>query len=331
MGQRYRRRAMPPPEVVPFAEEHVEAAGELLAARHRRQRAAEPLLPERFEDPTEAAGEIARVGAAEGSSGASAFRDGRLVGYLVGAPRSHPVWGDNVWVELPGHAVEKAEDARDLYAVAAAGWVERGRTRHYVFVPASDGALVESWFALGFGQQQAHAVREIPEPRDAELPERLEIRAPRMGELEALIELDLALPVHHGGSPIFSTVPPQSREASREEWVTTIAGDDDKILIGALDGRPVACWALLAFDEEGDDVALMRPEDACFLHFAVTLPEARGAGIGVALTDAAFAWARAEGYRTIVTDWRVANLLASRFWPRRGFRTTFLRLYRHIP
>ena len=75
----------------------------------------------------------------------------------------------------------------------------------------------------------------------------------------------------------------------------------------------------------------MRPADACFLHFAVTLPEARGSGIGVALTDAAFAWARAEGYRTMATDWRVTNLLASRFWPRRGFRTTFVRLYRHIP
>jgi hypothetical protein len=27
----------------------------------------------------------------------------------------------------------------------------------------------------------------------------------------------------------------------------------------------------------------------------------------------------------------VTNLLASRFWPRRGFRTTFLRVYRSIP
>jgi hypothetical protein len=27
----------------------------------------------------------------------------------------------------------------------------------------------------------------------------------------------------------------------------------------------------------------------------------------------------------------VTNLLASRFWPRRGFRTSFLRLYRSIP
>jgi hypothetical protein len=33
----------------------------------------------------------------------------------------------------------------------------------------------------------------------------------------------------------------------------------------------------------------------------------------------------------MVTDWRVTNLLASRFWPRRGFRTSFVRLYRSIP
>ena len=33
----------------------------------------------------------------------------------------------------------------------------------------------------------------------------------------------------------------------------------------------------------------------------------------------------------MTTDWRVTNLLASRFWPKRGFRPTFLRLYRSIP
>ena len=41
--------------------------------------------------------------------------------------------------------------------------------------------------------------------------------------------------------------------------------------------------------------------------------------------------ARERGYPTIVVDWRVTNLLSSRFWPGRGFRTTFLRLYRSIP
>jgi ribosomal protein S18 acetylase RimI-like enzyme len=61
------------------------------------------------------------------------------------------------------------------------------------------------------------------------------------------------------------------------------------------------------------------------------LPEARGSGIGVALTEAVLARAREEGYACMITDWRVTNLLASRFWPRRGFRPMFFRLYRSIP
>jgi GNAT superfamily N-acetyltransferase len=61
------------------------------------------------------------------------------------------------------------------------------------------------------------------------------------------------------------------------------------------------------------------------------LPEARGSGVGLALVAASFVWAREHGYGAMVTDWRVTNLLASRFWARCGVRTTFLRLYRSIP
>ena len=84
-------------------------------------------------------------------------------------------------------------------------------------------------------------------------------------------------------------------------------------------------------DATGGDDTADSPEKAAFLGFASTLPEARGSGIGVALTDAGFAWAAEQGYEVMVTDWRVTNLLSSRFWPRRGFRETFLRLYRSIP
>ena len=62
-----------------------------------------------------------------------------------------------------------------------------------------------------------------------------------------------------------------------------------------------------------------------------TLPELRGSGLGLALTDASFNWAAENGYEVMVTDWRVTNLLSSRFWPKRGFRPVFLRLYRSIP
>ena len=76
---------------------------------------------------------------------------------------------------------------------------------------------------------------------------------------------------------------------------------------------------------------LGRPERAAFIGFAATLPEAQGSGLGLALTDASFNWAAEHGYEVMVTDWRVTNLLSSRFWPKRGFRPVFLRLYRSIP
>jgi GNAT superfamily N-acetyltransferase len=77
--------------------------------------------------------------------------------------------------------------------------------------------------------------------------------------------------------------------------------------------------------------SLAQPDRAALLGFAASLPGVRGSGAGVALTEAASAWAHEQGYATMVTDWRETNLLSSRFWPARGFRRSFLRLYRSIP
>jgi len=317
-------------EVAPFADEHLDAAAALLAARHARQREAEALLPERYEDPAAAREEVERVWRVEGASGAAGFRDGRLVGYLVGARREQSVWGENTWVEAPGHAVEEAEDLRDLYGLAAARWVDEGRPRHWALVPAHDAEVLDAWWRVSFGQQHAHGIQEVG-PVEVRLPDGFEIREPRKEEIEELIDVDLALPQHQVRSPVFGGHGEVTREDSREEWLSTFAKGEEKILIGARDGRPVACWAFVPAEQSREHVGLTRPERAAFLGFASTLPEARGSGIGVALTQAGFAWAEEEGYATMLTDWRVTNLLASRFWPRRGFRTSFLRLYRAIP
>jgi ribosomal protein S18 acetylase RimI-like enzyme len=317
-------------ELLPFGDEHVDAAAALLADRHAGHRSAERLLSARHEDPSEARGELETAWGREGASGVAAVRAGRTVGYLLGGPRPEPVWGDNVWVEAAGHAVEEPELVRDLYGVAAARWVEEGRTRHYALVPAGDPALVDAWFRLGFGQQQAHGVRETAR-LDGTPPDGFEIRDPDPDEVEQLIDLDLALPRHQRNSPVFSGVSLPTREESRAEWISTLAAGEETILIGAREGRPVACWAIVPIERSKEHRGLLRPDDACFLGFAATLPEARGSGIGVALTNASLTRAVEDGYAAMATDWRVTNLLASRFWPRRGFRTTFLRLYRSIP
>jgi ribosomal protein S18 acetylase RimI-like enzyme len=318
-------------EVVPFSDEHLDDAGRLLAARHTRQREAEPLLPERFEDPVQARFEVEAAWRREGTSGAAAIGDGLLVGYLFGAAREGKYWGENnVWVELAGHAVEEPEDLRDLYGVAAERWVDDGRARQYALVPATDPELVEAWFRVGFGQQHVHGVQEVTQ-REVALPEGTEIRAPVAEEVEDLIDVDLTLPVHQSRSPVFSDIAQPTRDELREEWAETLAGDEEKILVAFRNGKPLAVWSVVPAEISKMHAGVGRPERAAFIGFAATLPDAQGSGLGLALTNAAFNWAADHGYETMVTDWRVTNLLSSRFWPRRGFRPMFLRLYRSIP
>src|SRR5919198_876680 len=206
-------------ELVPFSDEHLDDAAHLLAARHARQRQAEPPLPERFEDPASAREELERAWRADGASGAAALRDGHVTGYLIAAPRDDDVWGENVWVEAAGHAVEEVEDVRDLYAASATRWVDEGRARHYTLVPATDAALVDAWFRLGFGQQQGHGVREVPAQTEVRLPPGLEIRRPTADEIEELLAVDLALPRHQRSSPVFSGRPLPTDDELRAEWL----------------------------------------------------------------------------------------------------------------
>ena len=313
-------------ELRPFSEDFVETAGELLAARHRAHRAAEPLLPPRYEDPAAAAAEIEALVRSEGASGAIAVRDGRVVGFLLGAPRPDPVWGANVWVELAGHAAEVPEDVRDLYGVAAAAWSEAGHTEHYALVPASDAELVRAWFRLGFGQQQAYGIRDVPVVTWPEGARRAELR-----DVDALVELTPVLPAHQAGSPVFAPGrPPGPNEELRAELIEDLANDDVGDFVAEQEGVVVAALQAVAVELSGTHSGLARPDRGALIGWAAARPEVRGSGTGLALTQAAFAWARERGREVMVADWRVPNLLASRFWPARGFRESFLRLYRHV-
>ena len=149
-------------EVHPFSAEFVAAAGRLLAGGTARIARASPCFPRGTRIPPRPAAEVDALAAEDEASGAVALRGDRVVGFLLGGRRADEIWGPNVWVELAGHAVEEAEDLRDLYAAAAARWFDEGRVRHYALVPASDAALVDAWSRLSFGQQHAYGIREVP-------------------------------------------------------------------------------------------------------------------------------------------------------------------------
>jgi GNAT superfamily N-acetyltransferase len=317
-------------EIRPFADEHLDAAAALLADRHRRHRLAEPLLPARFEEPSAARAELEAAWHADGASGAVAVEHGRLTGFLVGAPRADPTWGANLWVEFAGHAVETAELARDLYGAAAERWVEEGNTRHYVLVPASDEALVAAWFHVGFGLQHIHAVTEIPDEPLVDRPE-VDVGDAEERDVDALVEIAPLIQDVQERSPVFSPVPRDDPDELHAEALDEIATPEIGSLVAEVGDRVVGNFVIVPAERTKSLGGLARPDGAAHLGFAATRPDVRGGGAGLALTEASFRWAHERGYRVMVTDWRATNLLSSRFWPRRGFRPTFYRLYRSIP
>ena len=313
-------------EIRAFAQDHVDVAGSLLAVRHRKHRAAEPLLSEGFEDADATRGEVASLWAQEHASGAVALREGKLVGFLLGTRKDDQTWGPNVWVEAAGYAAEEPELARDLYAFSSQRWVEEGRTRHYVLVPNLE-AHVGAWFRLGFGAQHAHGITEVDERVWPPGTRRAELR-----DIEAMIELSPLISDLQALAPVFSGT---NRHEDDGELRTMLSADIENDELGELvyerDGRVVASFELVPVEKGSIHRGLAQPDRAAYLGWAASLPEVRGSGAGLALTEAAFAWAHEQGYATMVTDWRETNLLSSRFWPARGFRRSFLRLYRSIP
>jgi GNAT superfamily N-acetyltransferase len=302
-------------EIVPFAEEHLDAAAGLLAKRHEAHRRSFPELPAEADYRAEIATLL--EGGATG-----AFTDGA---YVLGRPAKSELWGPNMWVEAAGHAANDEELLRDVWAAAASGWFEQGVRAHYTLVPASDGALLDGWFRLGFGAQHAHGLMEIP---DREWP--AGVREATEDDIEALVEIGPLLSHHQRSSPVFSSVPAQTAEDVRADVLDDFASEGVANLVYERDARIVADFFVCPLEMSSAHSGLARPSGAAFIGFAVTEPAVRGSGAGVALTDASFAWARERGYEVMVTDWRETNLSASRFWPRRGFRTSFLRLHRWI-
>ena len=318
------------PDIVPFSEEHLDGAAVLLAERHRAQRLVEAGLDPRFEDPEVARSEIEELVRSEGASGATALARGEVAGFLLGSPHD-PSWGANVWIDAAGHAVRQAELVRDLYALAAERWVADGNTLHYTMVPATDPALVDAWFRLGFGHQQVHAIREASAAAgEGRTQPGLLLRLARRDDLDALTRLDLALPEHQARSPVFSQRALPDFDETRAEIDADFDDPRFTTFVVERDGEVIGAAIACPIEVSSTHTGLALPAGAGFLGYASVLPDARGAGAGRLLGEAVLDWSRETGRTWVVTDWRMTNLLASRAWPSLGFRPTFFRLHRAI-
>lgn len=312
-------------EIEPLLDEHLEVAARLLGERHARHREAEPLLP----DVSNFRAQIDRDLQHQGAAGVVATRDGEVVAYLVGRLEDDPLLGERRgFVDFAGCAAAagEAEAVRDLYAALAARWVAAGCVRHAAAIPASDEPLIDPWLRMAFGVQFMWAVRETAAMKPVEAD--LTIRPGTPDDLDTVARFDRILYELQAGAPSFSGLTLPGDEEFRADW--SDLWDDPELythFVAERGGRTVG-HAILYRRPTGD---LRVPADNIDLGHAVTLPDARRSGVGLALTAHVLTWAHEQGFRSMTTDWRSVNLLSSRYWPRRGFRPQFFRLYRRIP
>jgi GNAT superfamily N-acetyltransferase len=318
------------PTIVPFAEEHLGAAADLLAARQARLCAMEPGLPARWTDPVQAAQRIQAAWAAPRAGGFTALERGRLIGYLIGELRLERPWERAGWVELAGHAVaeDRPDVARDLYAAWSAQLVSQaGVFRHLVNVPSLDAGAVSTWHQLDFGQMHAFGLRATdtsdlpPTPSDLRIRDATPDDAPVMEATSELIWREQV------GPPSWSPILPEHVAALRGEYVQELAEAGDRVWVAedAATGEALGVGISYRLDPDLDV-----PDDNMKLASTTTFPPARRRGVATALLRTVLENAASLGARWCVTDWRTSSLRASRTWTALGFRPTRLRLERRL-
>jgi ribosomal protein S18 acetylase RimI-like enzyme len=263
-----------------------------------------------------------------------ALAEGQLVGYLIGDTATEPVRGRCAWVRLAGHALTAGVDAevyRDLYAALAAGWVAQGYFDHYALLPAADHAALDAWFALSFGLEHAHGLRALAavDMMDAaQTPPGPAIRRATGDDRETLIAVSQWLRRYQAGPPIWGAALPDDTAEIAAGYAAMASDATTIIWLAFLDGQVAGFQAYIPA-ETADDNPLI-PPGCVDLSVAAIHPDLRGRGVGAALTQMGLKDAARRGYTACVVDWRVTNLLSSRFWPRQGFQPTIYRLVRRV-
>jgi len=319
-------------EILPFTNEMISDAANLLSQRHKRHRTNFPLLPARFEESQAAVRAIDALWQEKLKSGYAALCNGEMTAYLIGETTTDP-WGRAGYVYLPGCAMADGENPgiiQDLYAVLGEDWVRMGCFNHYLYLSALESDVLAAMFDLGFGKERVDAlldIRSLNIPKVAE-PSGVIIRKAGPGDNEHLGSLSNTIFRALAKPPNWHPTLPEDWNDLREGW-SELADDKEWTIWLALENDQALGMIGFRPEQEQDTQMLVSPR-TIYLSVAATQPEARGRGINTYLTWLGLERAQKAGYEICYSNWISPNLLASRFCPRFGFQDAAYRLAKKV-
>jgi len=319
-------------EYISFTDKVIPDAGKLLADRHARNRKVLPLLPERFEDPEVAAKAITALWQKKTKNGYAAYRNGKLVAYLIGETMS-PTWGRSGYTYLPGYALAKNEDPQvlqNLYAMLGEDWVKKGFFNHYLYISAADKEILKAAFDIGFGKERADALldfRTLKVP-DVEIPQGIIVRKAGTGDNALVGSFSNVIFRALAKAPYWHPTVPEDWDDLYEGW-SELADDKEWTVWLALENEDAHSIIGFTTQQEADTDMLASPRTA-YMSVAATKPQARGRGLSTVMTWHGLEQAHKDGFDICYTNWITPNLLASRFWPRFGFQDVAYRVAKKV-
>jgi predicted metal-dependent enzyme (double-stranded beta helix superfamily) len=205
---------------------HLDPAAALLAGRHRRDRAREPLLPAAFDAPDACRAQIEHAFDNPGWKGLLAEVDGAPVGFAIMTAQitaqTHflasffpPRAASLGYAAHATKAGMEYDVYRALFAALAEPFVALGFFDFAINLPASDPESREAWASLGFGRTMTCAIRGVG-PTEKPAATAVELHQVSAEDAEVIFSLNEELTLHHARSPIFNPFIRESDASSHE-------------------------------------------------------------------------------------------------------------------
>ncbi len=308
------------------AQQHLDAAAALLAARHGRDRQRDPRLPAAFV-MAEACRPLIEESLSHGGwRGVIAHDGAEPAGFLIMTPQlfapTHFMAAffppHSVAAGYQQHAAKGGMEYdvyREMYAVLADHFVKLGYFDHLVAVSPPDAGIAEAWASLGFGRNAVAALRDVAPTQKPQA--KVELHQASAEDADVIFTLSEELTLHHAKSPIFWPFLHET-DASSHEMQRGLLTDPQANAhwVAYEGGKPIG---MNTFMPPAFLSPMLVPPKTIYLYQGIVTGDARTGGVGTALLSRGAEWAREQGYEYMTLHFAAPNLQGARFWQSSGF------------